>query len=506
MAEGRSSFSSADTAHGLAKRRLVKGYCGGLFGRELEGSKFSKIDQDEYLLAYIDGFSWRGEYDSRDKRGQKFHADNSEEEDEEEEADKDDIAFWGSPIIALDRGLDRCQQIFARGVFRIFLAPFLAIHFLFNDTERENIIHLYKLTKTWMAKYGWRREKHNPNLDDMWPAEEGRNFSRLWRFDLPVGSPWLIRTTFTVGQFKNIQIPKARKTFTLIDPCGIKQIPFEAVNRFLGPSKEVFINLMVWTIRRSSANPKHENVIKELFGNEEAASVIRSYEKCPEGKCKPKSGNCCLKRAYRKYVRYYSKRIARVCKSHTALVEAVHFLFSKGKKNKDVGDQFYMVYFSCDMDLKMVKIMKDSMQPNVQTIEAGLRHTDYYSFNGIKIPFGRKTTDEEEKKEIYKFFRGKKIKLYKLKYWILVRSPFTFHSRPLQQLERERLLTVDTFGEPRRRMNFKATEFTRQRNNWVVTFHLQPQPEPIPTCEHCGHTTKTKAGMSLHIRKKHSCG
>jgi len=59
MSEGRSSFSSADIAHGLAKRRLVKGYCGGLFGRELEGSKFSKKDQDEYLLAYIDGFSWR---------------------------------------------------------------------------------------------------------------------------------------------------------------------------------------------------------------------------------------------------------------------------------------------------------------------------------------------------------------------------------------------------------------------------------------------------------------
>ena len=499
MAESKSSFSSADTPHGLAKRKLVKGYCGGLFARELETSKFRKVDDDEYSVAYIDAFSWRGEYDARDRRGQVVNADSS---GEEEEAGPDDIAKWGSPIIALDRGLDRCQQMTSK-----YLNPmrvlFLAIHFVFNDIEWDNIKHLYKLTKIWMAKYGWKREQiceKSPNLDNEWDVQERRRFSCLWRFDPPLGSPWLIRTTFVAGEFKNIKIPKARKTFTLIDPCGIKQIPFEAVNRFLGQRKEVFINLMVWTIRRSSANPRHENVIEELFGNPEAKSVINSFnEKCPEGKCK--GGNCCLKRAYKKYVKYYSERIASVCESSSA--EAVHFLFSKGKKNKEVGDQFYMTYLSCDMDLKMVKTMKDAMQPNVQTKDDGLRHTDYYSFNGINIPFGRKTTDEDEKKEIYKHFKGKKIELYELKHWILVRSPFTFHSRPLQQLERERLLTVDTLGEQRRKKTFKATDFTRRKNNWLVSFHREPMEEPVPTCEHCGHRTKTKGGMSSHIRKKH---
>ena len=377
---------------------------------------------------------------------------------------------------------------------------FLAIHFVFNDIEEDNINNLYKLTKKWMAKYEWKREKII--LDNEMKIPKGKSFSRLWRFDPPLGSPWLIRTTFFVGEFKDIKIPKARKTFTLIDPCGIKQIPFEAVNRFLGPRKEVFINLMVWTIRRSSANPRHENVIKKLFGNDEANSVIKSLsEKCPEGMCKPKGQNCCLKRAYKKYVKYYSDTISSVCQSASA--EAVHFLFSKGKKNKDVGDQFYMTYLSCDMDLKMVKMMKDAMQPNVQTKDGGLRHTDYYSFNGINIPFGRKTTDEEEKDEIYKRFKGKRIKLYKLKHWVLVRSPFTFHSRPLQQLERERLLTVESLGEKRNRGNFKATDFTKRKNNWLVSFHHKPKPEPVPTCEFCDHTTKTKGGMTSHIRKKH---
>ena len=79
MAESKSSFSSADTPHGLAKRKLVKGYCGGLFARELEASKFGKADDDEYSVAYIDAFSWRGEYDARDRRGQVVNAHSSGE-------------------------------------------------------------------------------------------------------------------------------------------------------------------------------------------------------------------------------------------------------------------------------------------------------------------------------------------------------------------------------------------------------------------------------------------
>ena len=63
MAEGGASFSDFDTPHGLAKRRLVKGYCGGLFGRELESAKFVRpmsTCKDEFRVAYIDAFCWRG--------------------------------------------------------------------------------------------------------------------------------------------------------------------------------------------------------------------------------------------------------------------------------------------------------------------------------------------------------------------------------------------------------------------------------------------------------------
>ena len=67
---------------------------------------------------------------------------------------------------------------------------------------------------------------------------------------------------------------------------------------------------------------------------------------------------------------YYSKSIATVASSANA--EAVHFLFSKGKKNKEAGNRFYMVYLSSYMDLRMVQKMNSSMMSVVQTEDGEL--------------------------------------------------------------------------------------------------------------------------------------
>ena len=336
MAGAGASFAEVDTPHGLAKRMLVKGYCGGLFGRELELAKFRNLSGSNYCVQYVDAFSWRGEYGGPNTRSI-----NMEEDGEE------DIARMGSPIIALDRGLDRCQEM-AKRSYRFPYPILLAIHFVFNDINHDNISNLKKLVKEWLHKYNWEQEIEN--IDGL-ENENSKSKSYLWRY-IPMkheGKSWLIRTTFVTGKFEHLILPEnARKTFSLIDPCGIKQIPFEAVKRFLGPGKEVFINLMVWTIRRSSANPKHIKCIQKLFGDPEADIVIRSYAKCQEGTCTD-APTCCTKQAYRNYVEFYSHIIGSEFSA-----EAVHFLFSKGKKDKDVGDQFYMVYLSSDMDLKQV--------------------------------------------------------------------------------------------------------------------------------------------------------
>ena len=56
-----------------------------------------------------------------------------------------------------------------------------------------------------------------------------------------------------------------------------------------------------------------------------------------------------MKSAYRKYVQEYSKTIGEKFGS-----KVFTFLFSKGRKDKEAGDQFYMVFLSCDRDLDMI--------------------------------------------------------------------------------------------------------------------------------------------------------
>ena len=88
------------------------------------------------------------------------------------------------------------------------------------------------------------------------------------------------------------------------------------------------------------------------------------------------------------------------------------------------------------------------MMPNVQTKDGELRHTDFYSFQGIKIPFGRKTSVSEDSIEVYRNVKGKSnIKFFDIKQYILNKTPFTFHSRVLGLLEKERHLTVETYGD-----------------------------------------------------------
>ena len=98
------AFNEVDTPHGLAKRRLVKGYCGGLFARELELTKFRSVTPGHYCVQYVDAFSWRGEYGGPNTR-------NSQSQTDEQD---NDIEKMGSPIIALDRGLDRCKEMTKR--------------------------------------------------------------------------------------------------------------------------------------------------------------------------------------------------------------------------------------------------------------------------------------------------------------------------------------------------------------------------------------------------------
>ena len=469
-------FSPQDTPHGLAKRRILKSYLSSFFARGIEGVKYDRYRWSKYsstyATAYVDGFSFRGEYSS-DAPITRSRASQIDEHFYE------DISFKGSPIIALDRALDILKNAKEQRLDQFDFMIFKTCHFVFNDIHYDNINHLFKIALQTIKKYGWEKldsvkdhfhELEEHALSDLFETSvdncnfESSNITMYEYYDADIlvthGKLWLIRLTFINGKFINCPCPIADKVFSFIDPCAIKQIPLEVIDRFLGPGKEVFINIMVLTIRRVSANPLCSKTICELFGSEDAAEAVRELL----------STNS--KEAYKKYVSIYEKQIQKLCQVDSP--NSIHFCFSKGKRDKDSGDFFFMVYCNHDQDLRSMKNMKDAMMINCQTSEDGLRHTDYYFFNDIQVELGRKTTYEEEANDIYSKFKGKTLTLAETKLWIIYKSPFTFHSRALGFLEKNMRLKVHGAPTNRRRGDFDSNTFDPTRmfgsNNWILEF------------------------------------
>ena len=469
-------FSRIDTPHGLAKRRILKSYLSSYFARGIEGVKYDRNRWSKYsstyAVAYVDGFSFRGEYTS-EAPITRFRI------SQPGESASDDIAYMGSPIIAFDRALDILKNAKEQRAEQFDFSIFQTCHFIFNDFKKDNVTNLFKLTQRVLKRYGWKNFDENSkyfqelkefSFVDVFEIQS--NLSKIKQsniltyeyFDPDIfetyGKLWTIRLTFINDQFTNCPCPIAEKVFTFIDPCGIKEIPLEVIDRFLGPGKEVFINLMVSTIRRVSANNVAEKAICKLFGSEEAAEAIKELS---NSKCKE---------AFKKYVAIYEKQIQTLCR--TDAPNSVHFCFSKGKLDKECGDIFFMVFCNFDQDLKSMKNMKDAMMINCQTAEDGLRHTDYYFFNDIQVELGRKTSDEVEANEILAKFTGKIVTLGEVKLWIVYKSPFTFHSRALGLLEKNMKLYVTGAPHNRRRGNFDAKTLDPTQcfgsNNWMLQF------------------------------------
>ena len=443
MAAVVGGFRSADTPHGYAKREMLKTYLTSFLCQNLElAIRWEGVPEGHWAICYIDAFAWRGQYEVP---ALGLGLARAEQEN----------GTMGSPIVALSTALRELKKYRTKyretvGVFTD-QNGFKAIHFVFNDLELQNIVNLKNLVQNQFQRFDFQLVSDTVDSDR-------RNV--LFYQDSETGSadiePWYAQVTLVVGRFEDLEIPTdSKKTFSFIDPCGIAHIPLSTVERFIGPNKEVFINLMVMTINRVANNPRAQSCIQKLFGQSaERALTILNVAQNPENS---------LKEKYQSFVIEYEEMLKDISDSSGS--KAVHFLFAKGKRNSEVGNQFYMVFFTTDPALKPIKHMKDAMQKFTQKEEGEPRFTDFYSLNGIQIPFGRKTTNVEEAREILKHFRGQTVPLYEVQRWILVDSPFTFHSRALKHLEDQGIISVsdeavNILGRRRirnRRGNFLAT-------------------------------------------------
>lgn len=415
------------------------------------GTTYREEAEDfNWSVCYIDAFAWRGEYDGNVVPVEFIPGD-------QENLNK------GSAILALLEGLQAMKEIYEQSQDQsaFLLRPIKAIHFIFNDLNKKNIENLKELVPPECLKFGFQ-------------VVRGNNFLMYKLFDDSESAiGWKFQVSFVVGSFEDLAVQTdADNIFSFIDPCGIKQIPLLAVGRFIGDNKEAFINLMVMTILRVGNNHIAQSCIYKLFGQSDAATKVLATAQKRQPELNEKDQEKQLKEKFETFVTEYENTLEDLCKGSHAT--AARFLFANGKRSREKGDRYYMVFLSSTVSrLKAIQDMKYVMQKFTQE-NGENRFTDYYSWNGIEVPLGRKTTNKDEAIQIWRKLQGQTLTLYDLQEWVLLKTPFPFHARALRVLEKQGCLVVDTSqGDERIKKSFRASssEFCKRATKlWKLTF------------------------------------
>ena len=123
--------------------------------------------------------------------------------------------------------------------------------------------------------------------------------------------------------------------------------------------------------------------------------------------------------------------------------------------------------------------------------------SDYFSFRGIVVPEGRKTTESEEAQTIFDHFIRieQPVTLGEVKRFIIEDTRYPYHANSLKYLEKEKRLTVesnDEFGNPivrnRKELCYKVskhpndTDWYGQKfgNFWLLSFHQKTETKTFP--------------------------
>jgi three-Cys-motif partner protein len=221
-----------DKAHSLAKRTLVKKTISSIIPRYV--NDLSLFQSSNYVMNYFDGFSGRGSFGA----------------EEQIQTLDEDICKWGTPIIAIHVAVDHMNNLMQRqGAREIIenseIEVFKSVNFFFNDADKSNIKSLEKRVDERFMLLGWKKTMKNPI--------HRRSFETIVEYEgsflSKMQSIMIIFSTFKFEEIPFLADLPA-PLFSLVDPCGIAQIPMASIRQLMGDGKEIFINLMVWTINR----------------------------------------------------------------------------------------------------------------------------------------------------------------------------------------------------------------------------------------------------------------
>ena len=497
-----SKFFDHDLPHSKVKRRILKGILQAFFG--IHFSSFPKFKKNkkvgEFSVTYFDAFSGPGRFDLSDENCKNYlqTLNNDETVPWPGQTLEEDDSEYGSPIIAVhnavvltNRLLNRAKKnpdLLKRAPDAMKMAKFVLVE---KDADFLRVLIAMVIERFEISNFTLVHELHEKRNDvDVIIRDFQREVEiegRLLTF--------IMRVEFINENVENIPIkeflPRSRPLFSFVDPFGIKSIPMKMMENLIGPKKYLLINLNVQAINRSCKG--NEEVINNLYADDSWLE-LRSIEET-----NPK---------LEQFTNLYEEKLKSMRRPFTT---TGRFYLKKGKSDPYVNFIFSLVFVS--QGYNMLNKIKSKFMINMQ--EKFLpEFSDYYFHSDKEVPLGRKTTDEDEARVIFQYFKGqKKVPLYKIKIFVLEETPFPYHAKALKWLEDNRWITnVDENGGPKR----KGKEFCHEvsfwpKQNavrkktgdcWLVDFATEEsailEPTPMPTT---GKKKKDKSNKTNDVKK-----
>ena len=416
-----SNFFDRDSHHGLAKRIILYRFLQSQIGRALNTPR--RIG--DFDITYVDTFSGTGIYRNIGDEG------NVDGLEILSEAECPFDKHFGSPLVALEAFFKHVTEQRVFGLKRAL--------FVFIEIDQ----HRYDQLQENVRNYIMGKEPVN-NM-------QSNNGTMHCRFEFNLGprhnneiSVIEVQIEFHHCDFKNFSNESIRNNepmITFFDPFGFTDTPMEKVMSYTGKTKSIILNLMVRDINRFAELPRNRANLDLLFGSDQwRMHLPENFRELSVGS-KMESYAMAYRNCFQ--IKYLQDRS-----------ESIRFLrFSLRKGSMQSVEKrfiYYMMFGAVDLTaMKSVKYALHTAAQNFklperpETTNDELFFADFY-FRPETQWCPKKAADlkEEEANCIYQHYRGQEVRFGDLKEWVIMETPYQFHSRPLQLLEKRRLLVV----------------------------------------------------------------
>ena len=243
------------------------------------------------------------------------------------------------------------------------------------------------------------------------------------------------------NDFNNEPIRYNQPMVTYFDPFGFKDTPMEKVMSYAGKRRSIILNFMVRDINRFVGLDINREKFDLLFGtNQWRIYLPKNFRENSVVK-KMESYAAVYKSCFQN--KYFQKT-----------GESIRFLKFSLRKGSSQGVEkrfiYYMLFAAVDLTaMANAKYALHTVAQNFKLPEKPETTSDELYFADFYFrpetpwrPKEAKDLKEEEANCIYQHYRGQEVRFGDLKEWVIMETPYQFHSRALQLLEKKKFLKV----------------------------------------------------------------